>query len=289
MSTNLMTLPAKLKHQIESKLQGRLVSLRPLAGGSISRAFALKTGSGTSYFLKWGEQTSGDMFRAEAHGLEAIAATQSIATPAVKAVGDTFLLLELIATSAHDKQYWQILGRNLAALHNHKRDLFGFDQDNYCGSTPQPNGWYEDGYQFFAEERLLYQARLAYDRHLLEREDVIAVERLCNRLPELIPRQRPALIHGDLWAGNHLCRADGHPVLIDPACHYGWAEAELAMTTLFGGFDDAFYQSYLECHPCEQGWRERCPIYNLYHLLNHLNLFQGGYLQQVRSVLHHFA
>lgn len=185
--------------------------------------------------------------------------------------------------------YWPAFGRRLARLHQQTRPEFGFEHDNYIGSTPQPNPWTADGYAFFAEQRLLYQARLARRQGLLGTAEVKQTERLARRLPELVPEQPASLIHGDLWSGNALADRGGNPALIDPAAHYGWAEAELAMTTLFGGFPEVFYRAYQELNPRPPGLWERFEIYNLYHLLNHLNLFGGGYRAQVTGILRRYG
>jgi fructosamine-3-kinase len=185
--------------------------------------------------------------------------------------------------------YWPEFGRRLAALHHHTNPQFGFSNDNYIGSTPQPNTWTDDGYDFFAEHRLLFQVRLASQRGLVGRGDVRRVEDLARRMPEIIPSQSASLSHGDLWSGNAMTESDGGPAIIDPAAHYGWAEAELAMTTLFGTFPETFYQAYEEVRPLEPDYHSRFPIYNLYHLLNHVNLFGRGYLGQVTSILRRFG
>jgi fructosamine-3-kinase len=146
-----------------------------------------------------------------------------------------------------------------------------------------------DGYRFFAEHRLGYQAQRAARRGLLDAPLEAAVQALCRRLPELIPTQQPALLHGDLWSGNHFAAADGGPVLVDPACHWGWPEAELAMMCLFGQAPDRFFSAYTEHRPLAPGWAQRQPLYNLYHLLNHLVLFGTGYLNPVAAILRPFA
>ena len=167
---------------------------------------------------------------------------------------------------------------------------FGFEEDNYIGATPQPNAWTDDWVTFFAEQRLGFQLRLAADNGF-GGELARLGERLLSRLGELIdePAEPACLLHGDLWGGNYLCDAEGQPVLIDPAAYYGRREAELAMTTLFGGFDSAFYGAYEEAWPLAPGSAERLEIYKLYHLLNHLNLFGGGYLGGCLGVLRRFA
>ncbi len=174
-------------------------------------------------------------------------------------------------------------------MHRQPAPAFGFSIDNYCGRTPQPNPQTPSGHEFFAEHRLMYQGRLAHEQGHLGRHELDALERLCTRLPTLIPDQSPALIHGDLWGGNIHCDGEGQPVLIDPATHWGWPEAELAMTRLFGGFDPEFYEHYLAENPLEPGWRERVPLYNLYHLLNHLNLFGSSYYPQVIQIVNQYS
>jgi fructosamine-3-kinase len=197
--------------------------------------------------------------------------------------------MEDLNPAAPDSNYWETFGRQLATLHDHIEPNFGFETDNFIGSTPQPNPWTSDGYEFFAEHRLGYQAELALQQGLINRADFRAVHALSSKLQELVPAQPASLIHGDLWSGNAIVGPNGEPAIIDPAAHYGWAEAELGMTNLFAGFPEAFYSTYEEAGDLEDGWRERLPIYNLYHLLNHVNLFGAGYLGQVRSVLQRFG
>lgn len=266
-----------------------LVGIQPVGGGCINNGARLRTTSGATFFLKTNRQAPADMFAREAEGLQALIAGNGPRLPRPILWGAGFLLLEDLAPAGRRHDYWQSFGRQLAALHQNTLPRFGFDHDNYIGSTPQPNPWTEDGYVFFAESRLLYQARLARQQDLLEKDDLLRVERLVRRLPELVPDQPASLIHGDLWGGNAITDADGKPALIDPAAHYGWAEAELAMTALFGAFPDEFYRAYQEIRPLEKGFPARFPVYNLYHLLNHLNLFGRSYLGQVHAALSRFS
>ncbi len=283
-----MALPTKLKPEIESLLGDTILDTQQLIGGDIADAFSLYTTNGRCYFLKHGQHLPSDMFSAEAQGLRAIASTNTVRTPEVIAATEEFLLLEFIETRAPGVDYWIKLGRQLATMHNHKAERFGFECDNYCGATPQPNTWYADGHLFFAEQRLLYQGKLARDQGLLTTRDFHSIEQFCIRLAELIPHQPASLLHGDLWRGNQMCSSSGQPVLFDPACHYGWGEAELAMTMLFGGFGDDFYTAYQEIRPLESGWQTRSALYNLYHLLNHLNLFGKTYYQQVSAIIRQY-
>jgi fructosamine-3-kinase len=174
-------------------------------------------------------------------------------------------------------------------MHSHTNTRFGFEHNNYIGSTEQPNPWTDDGHKFFAEHRLLFQARMALSRGLLGKSDLNEVESIVNKLPDLIPVQPASLLHGDLWSGNAMSDSTGAPAIIDPAAHYGLAESELAMTTLFGSFPAIFYRAYEEVRPLEPGYQARFSIYNLYHLLNHLNIFGRGYLGQVQAILRRYA
>jgi len=267
---------------------GAVKGSQPVGGGCINAGVVLTTGSGRTFFLKTNHQAPADMFEREAQGLQALAVEGGPRLPVPYLYGENYLLLEDLAPAPRRVDYWPEFGRRLAALHRHTSDRFGFPQDNYIGSTLQPNTPSADGYEFFADRRLLYMARLARQAGLLSQEQVRQVERLASRLPELVPEQPASLIHGDLWSGNAITDSAGFPAIIDPAAHYGWAEAELAMTALFGSFPQVFYWSYEEARPLEPGYRERFPIYNLYHLLNHLVLFGSGYLGDVLRILDGF-
>lgn len=231
-----------------------------------------------------------DFFAAEAAGLAALAGAGALRVPRVLALAPEQLVLEDLGEGAPKDRFWTAAGRGVAELHRTRGERFGFKRDGYCGPTPQSNAWSPDGMAFFAQRRLLPQARRAMDAGRIEADDLRAVERLCERLDSLLPPQPPVLLHGDLWLGNLHCCGDGMPALIDAgAVHFGWAEAELAMLTLFGTPPDAFWSAYAEVSRPAGDWRERAPLYNLYHLLNHLNLFGGSYLAGVREVLARFG
>jgi protein-ribulosamine 3-kinase len=267
---------------------GEILTLRPVGGGCINNGAVLKTVSGESFFLKTNQDAAADMFAREAEGLKALCVSGGPRLPFPYLFDTQFILLEDLAPTERSKDYWPIFGRQLAALHNHTEQRFGFVHDNYIGSTPQPNPWTVDGYTFFSEYRLLHQAQMARRRGLVDLGIYQRVEHLCTRLTELVPEQPASLIHGDLWSGNAMTGSGGEPAIIDPAAYYGWAEADLAMTDLFGVFPSEFYDAYLEVRPLHSGFRDRFPLYNLYHLLNHLNLFGGSYFGQVLSVLYKF-
>lgn len=282
-------LPRPVLAWLEGQGRGEVTRIQPVGGGCINHGARLWTSSGDSYFLKTNPSLPADVFSREAEGLAILRRAGGPRFPEPYLWGPDFLLMEDLAPASPQHRYWEALGRSLTTLHRATAPRFGFDHDNYLGSTPQPNPWTADGFEFFGQHRLVYQARLAQRNGLLDAGQVSRVERLAGRLGELIPPQPASLIHGDLWAGNVIADGGGAPALIDPAAHYGWAEAELGMTALFGGFPPAFYESYEEARPLEPGWRGRLPLYNLYHLLNHVNLFGGMYLGQALAVLGRFA
>jgi len=268
---------------------GEVLSTATLSGGDISRALRLEMSGSRPLILKIKPDAPPDMFAREAEGLAALADANGPTIPAVHLTGPDFILLEDLRPRPPVPTYWPEFGLRLATMHQATHTHYGFAHDNYCGLTPQPNPWTESGHEFFAEHRLRHQARLARDRGRLDIADVRRLESLCARLPDLVPPQSPALIHGDLWSGNALAGPRGEPALIDPAAHFGWAEAEIALTLLFGGFSSAFYDAYAASYPLAPGWRGRMDLYNLYHLLNHLNMFGAGYLGQVQAVLRHYT
>ncbi len=281
-------IPDPVKHWLEVQGFGVIRQARPVGGGCINQGAQIETETGKRFFLKTNTHNPADMFAQERRGLEVLKAPGAPYVPQAYLHGPDFLLLEDLDPAAPQRDYWETFGRQLAALHKYTHPYFGFDQDNYIGSTPQPNPWVADGYVFFGEHRLLFQARLARQRGLLDHAGLQDVKTLVARLPGLIPEQPASLIHGDLWSGNAITNSEGQPALIDPAVHYGWAEAELAMTGLFGAFPDTFYRAYQQENPLAPGYEDRFPLYNLYHLLNHLNLFGLGYRSQVNRILQRF-
>ena len=284
-----MRVPGAVADWLSGEGYGAVVETQHVGGGCINNGAILISSSGRSFFLKTNARNPADMFAREADGLTALQVEGGPRLPKAYIHGREFLLLEDLNPAGRGRDYWQVFGRQLATVHLHTSERFGFEHDNYIGSTPQPNPWMQDGHEFFGEQRLLFQARMAQRRGLLEMKAFSQVERLVSRLAELVPEQPASLMHGDLWSGNAMTDAMGAPAIIDPAAHYGWAEAELAMTSLFGAFPEEFYRAYQEARPLAPDFRKRFPIYNLYHTLNHLNLFGAGYRGQVLSALHRYA
>lgn len=282
--------PQTLIQFVASQGWGEIIDTRPLGGGCINDARLLTTHCGPQLFLKQNRAIPADMFAREADGLRELAkAPGAPRVPQVHLSSPEFLLLEYLPPEPRSPRCWEIFGEQMAALHLYTRPHFGFDADNYIGSTPQPNKKDGDGFAFFTGQRLLFQAGLARHAGLLSSAEVRQVEHVCQRLPDLIPAQPASLLHGDLWSGNIHLGPGGLACLIDPAVYYGWAEADLAMANLFGSLPAGFYAAYQTVRPLLPGYASRFDLYNLYHLLNHLNLFGMGYLHQVRVILQRYA
>ncbi len=262
---------------------------RPVGGGDINEAYRLRNDERT-YFVKLNRPAAVDMFEAEAEGLREIAGTRTIRVPEPVVCGQTeqrsFLVLEYIEFAPSSSRSERQLGRQLALLHSVEQPYFGWHRDNTIGSTPQPNGRYDDWPGFWREQRLGSQLRLAAQNGYRGRLQSQG-ERLLADMDALFDdyRPRPSLLHGDLWGGNAAVATGGVPVIFDPACYYGDSEADLAMTELFGGFSRDFYAAYHEVLPQDPGYRVRKTFYNLYHILNHLNLFGSGYLSRAETMI----
>jgi len=252
----------------------------PVSGGDISAAWRLES-EDLPLFLKTGPASSAEMFFAEAEGLAELGSANAVHVPDVLAVHEfadsAFIALEWLELERATATSERLLGEQLAALHRVVHEQFGWHRDNTIGLTPQHNGWTEDWLAFFREHRLGYQldlaARNGYGGELQEMG-----ARLSRRLPRFFDGYEPvaSLLHGDLWGGNWACCA-GSPVIFDPAVYYGDRETDLAMTRLFGGFDVGFFESYEDAWPLAPGHRDRLHLYQLYHVLNHLNLFGSAY------------
>ena len=267
----------------------RVERSRALGGGCLNDALCLEGGS-ERYFLKLNSAGKLAMFEAEAAGLAEIASAGAIRVPQPVACGAdrqrSWLVLEHIEMGSASGHTSEILGQQLAAMHRHSAPQFGWERDNTIGATPQLNNWQRDWIGFYSEQRLGFQLQLARDNgaaaSLIDRG-----QRLTESLPAFFHDYTPlpSLLHGDLWGGNWSADSDGQPVLFDPAVYYGDREADLAMTELFGGFSDRFYHSYRSCWDIAPGYATRKVLYNLYHVLNHFNLFGGGYARQAEEMI----
>ena len=245
---------------------------------------------GTSnWFVKVNDAAHVAMFESESDGLNAIAATQAMRVPNPIATGVagswSFLVLEILNFHSGMQPSWAQMGRALAKLHRCSSSdaRFGWHRDNFIGATPQPNGWSRDWVTFWREQRLGFQFKLAAEKgarfHGADRLQAGIEKLLAEHAPQ------PSMLHGDLWSGNVGFIEKGAPVIFDPACYFGDRECDLAFTRLFGGFSPAFYAAYEAEWPLPFDWRRREMLYNLYHVLNHWNLFGGSYRQQAQCMI----
>jgi fructosamine-3-kinase len=281
-------IPQSLLPVFEKATGAPIINAIRVGGGSINETARIETANGI-YFVKWNSATKyPGMFEAEAKGLGLLAGNSGFVIPQVIEQGTTenisFLLLEFLEPGYTN---WKTAGKTLAKMHRHTSSAFGLDHHNYIGSLVQRNTEHATWRDFFSNERILPQVKLAVGQQRLDKNDLAAAERFCARIGELFPSEKPALLHGDLWTGNFLFTAKG-PSIYDPAVYYGHREMDLAMTKLFGGFDAEFYAAYHEEFPLEKSWEKRTRYCNLYPLLVHVNLFGGGYANEARSILSAF-
>ena len=286
-----------LKQQVR-KLFGpasQVVSRRRLGGGCINAAEEYLLSGGERFFVKRNKSSFSGLFAAEAAGLEALSVPGSPRVPRVLGIHDDgteqILILEFIDSGAKSPDFWPSFGRKMAELHRvNSRKGFGFDGDNHIGATEQKNEWRSTWLEFFASQRIGFQLELARSRGRIDTGTASHCEQFISRISDiLIEPEHSSLLHGDLWGGNYMVGEEGEPVLIDPAVYFGHREADLAMTELFGGFNPGFYEAYNEVFPLEPGYSQRRDAYNLYHMLNHLNLFGGSYAGSVRAILQRYT
>jgi protein-ribulosamine 3-kinase len=264
-------------------------SAQNVSGGSINQAVKITSGKG-NFFLKWNSSAPEDFFTKEAEGLSLLrSANSALRVPEVIVTGKQvnnrtgFLLMEYIEEGRIGDSF--AFGAELAKLHQTTAPKFGLETDNYIGSLPQSNRMHNDWQDFFSKERIKPQLKMAIDSGKMDRSLLAHWDRLASRLDELLPPTKPSLIHGDLWGGNYLFDSTGKATLIDPAVYYGHSEMDLAFSKMFGGFSGDFYEGYESVAPLEPGFSERVPIYNLYPLLVHVNLFGGHYTSQAAQLL----
>lgn len=270
----------QIKTKIEQEFGQKVVHSSMLAGGSIASSWKLDLENGESKVLKINPKE--EMVLAETFGLKELAKSGEMRVPKVEISEGDWLIMEFIQSGQKSSDFFQRFGRGLANLHRHESGSFGLEMDNFIGETAQLNTEHRHSWvDFYFENRLHYQVNLALEKgapHKLM-DTFHAIESNVKTLLKE-SKERPCLIHGDLWSGNYLVDSDQNPVLIDPAVYYGHREAELAMTKLFGGFDPEFYEAYQEEYPLQDRYKERLPLYELYHVLNHFNLFGGHYFDQ---------
>lgn len=284
---------SQFQAQLEAQFDFQIDSITGITGGDINEARLLKTNQG-DYFLKFNNVPhAAEMFTSEVVGLHALAASNVIRTPLIIGQGMiqnyAFLLLEYLPTEVVQDTFWEHFGKTLATFHGVAiQKEFGWKENNFIGSLAQKNTWHSTWQDFYAQERLLPQMKQSLESNSLEKSDLAALEKLIKRLPEICPTEPATLIHGDLWSGNYVAVGGEEVALIDPSVCYAHREMDIAMSQLFGGFHRDFYYHYNNIYPLEVGFEQRMPIYQLYYLLVHVNLFGTSYVPAVRRILEVF-
>lgn len=280
-----------LAQQFNEKVDA--LDLQPVGGGSINQTYKLTFSNTHTWFCKINHAAKFlHLFLKEKQGLEALRKTGAIKTPEVIAYAVLndyqVLILEWIESGPKTTHFFKTFAEQLAALHRITAENFGWEVDNYIGSVPQQNRFQKDWATFFIEQRLGPLVQQCLAKNLLSEKEYGLFKNLYQKLPRFFDDgEGPALLHGDLWSGNYMCNQDGAPVLIDPAVYYGHRCMDLAMTTLFGGFDTSFYEAYQRCFPLPEDYKQQLEICNLYPLLIHLLLFGRSYLTPIQQTLKH--
>jgi len=275
------------------KVRTENVTFQSIGGGSINKTYKVSIHD-ASYFCKINSASKfPQLFEKEWNGLKLIGSKGGIQVPEVlycfQLEDCQVLILRWIDEGQKDEQFWERFGEQLAALHNNSNEYFGLHESNYMGSLVQLNNPSEDWTVYFNKSRLQPLVSLCYNIGALTDKHLKQFDRISLKLPEIFgERQKPGLVHGDLWSGNFLCNKAGDPVLIDPAVCYAHPSVDLGMSTLFGGFGPRFYEAYHYCHPLPTNFKEQWEICNLYPLLVHLFLFGNSYLSQVQETLHKY-
>jgi fructosamine-3-kinase len=284
-------IPKSIHSVLVNQFDIKIEREQTVSGGSINRAHKLQTDQG-ALFLKWNQSVPDHFFDVEAKGLKLLASVDAdIRVPSVVVTQPPssgtpgFLLMEYISEGSGSSSDSYNFGAELAKLHNTTGDHFGLTYDNFIGSLPQQNDEYDSWIPFFVEKRINPQLKMAVDSGKISQSFFGNWNRLSNKLEDLLPPTTPCLIHGDLWGGNYLFDENGAGVLIDPAVYFGHPEMDLAFTKMFGGFSTSFYDGYKSVTPLEDDFSNRIPIYNLYPLLVHVNLFGGHYVSQFERIV----
>jgi len=272
--------------KIEDRLGKQIISYDNSFTSPISSTYKITLCDKREYFIKsYGENPQ--MLQSELKGLTLLGSCKAIKVPKVIEIIDEYLILEYIPSQKASNVHFKEFGTQLAFLHQIKNDFFGLDHDNFIGRTPQSNTPYDTWEAFFKTQRLEYQYQLLCQKNRISTQFDDLFHRLIEIYQLLLKNHdpTPSLLHGDIWFGNLMVNLDNQVVIIDPASYFGDREADLAMTKLFGGFPNEFYKSYEKVAPLPLGWEKRFVLYNLYHIMNHMNLFGMSYEHQAIAMI----
>jgi len=287
MRTNI---PASVEKFVLDEDFGEIIDVRVLTGGNINQACRILTTSQVDFVLKFNAGTDKRLFACEAEGLRTLQ-TAGMRTPEVFLVGENFLLLEDLGEQGNAEPDWVSFGRAVAHQHLHTAECLGFDHDNFLGPLPQINTWTADGHEFFGQCRVLRYLSEPLCEQTLTAKDRKNLERLVQRLHDLVPAQPPSLLHGDLWHTNMMVDKQGQHAVIDPAVYYGWPEAELSMTREYGNVPIRFFEAYNEVNPLQEGWWERLELLTIRQLMAVIAFFGNQYntLEELRGAIKKFS
>ena len=281
-----------LRELLSSRLSQPIRSMESIGGGSINETFLVQTTQSHLFCKTNDAHKFPGLFRLEAAGLEALRKENIFAIPEVidqfESNGKQVLLLEWIGRGIPTPTFWKNFGRQLSELHQVTHTQFGWKEDNYMGAVPQSNGFMDEWSGFFTKRRIRPLLQACLQKNLLTADDGDGIEKICQLIPSLFEKEAPSLLHGDLWSGNFMCNHKGSAVLIDPAVYYGHRSVDLAMTTLFGGFNAAFYDAYQYYFPFTTDFRDQWAVCQLYPLLIHLLLFGSSYRKQIIEIIRRF-
>jgi fructosamine-3-kinase len=265
-----------------------VAAVEKLTGGWANTTWRVRLADGREVVVKTSATAPEGLFAVEAAGLVVLRDLGGLRTPDVVAVGPRSLTLEaLVPSKPATDEFWEAAGRSVAGLHGRTAPRHGWDEDGWLGRLPQDNTWDDDGHRFFATRRVLRYLGEPRVREALDAADLAGLEKLCDRLPDLVPVAPAVLTHGDLWHANVVATAGGAPAFIDPAVSWTWGEIDLSMAYCSGTIPERFFAAYHEVRPPEPGWRERMELLNLRELLSVVAHFGalGDYVEQIRRVL----
>lgn len=280
-----------LQTSLSQLLKTSVNEIQTVGGGCINETYKIKTSGGTFFCKANSASKFPHLFEKEKNGLKLLAKENAIRVPDIidysERDNQQLLILEWIEEGSKTNQFWKSFGKQLAALHQITNDKFGLKENNYMGSVVQLNSEQANWVEFFIIQRL--QPLIKLCQHQFGSKHHYQFENLYKKLPGIFDKEKPSLLHGDLWSGNFMCDETGAPVLIDPAVYFGHRSVDLAMTTLFGGFPSLFYESYHYHFPLPSNYQEQWRVCNLYPLLIHLHLFGPSYLSQIEQTLDAFV